>query len=157
MPNENESGKCLGRVFSSRNGVQMPAEPTKGFEAITWEQASEMDSNGISIECHTVNHPILPSVSAEELKSELTDSKVEIEERLNKECRHFCYPNGSFDERVVDAVRDAGFSTATTTNYGFVESASDPFLLKRIDGQPSIANFAQSVSGFEKFREKIGI
>lgn len=155
VPNEKKWALIAG--FFKSVGIEMPETPTKEYEAISWTEAGEMDQNGVSIECHTVNHPILTNIPGDELERELRDSKLEIEQRLNKNCVHFCYPNGSFDDAVAVAAKSAGFESAVTTNYGFVGENTDLFRLKRIDGQPSIANFAQSVSGFEKFREKIGI
>lgn len=153
----NERKWELLQFFFDEAGLEISDQPTRDYDAISWSEAIEMDQNGVAVECHTVNHPILTNISTNELEKELSDSKKEIEQRLNKKCLHFCYPNGSFDDVVADAAKTAGFESAVTTNYGFVSESTDLFRLKRIDGQPSIANFAQSVSGFEKFREKIGI
>ena len=46
-------------------------------------------------------------------------------------------------------------TTAVTTRYGFNDLRANPFLLRRIDAQPAIENFAQSVSGFEALKQKI--
>ena len=146
----------IKRIFDEF-GLDVPSAPTTEYAPLSWNQAREMDSAGIAVECHTVNHPILPNVGIEVVRKELGESKLEIESQIGKECRHFCYPNGSFGDREAEIAKEVGFVTAVTTNYGFVDSNADPFRLKRIDGNLSIANFAQSVSGFESMREKIGI
>lgn len=138
-------------------GVELPSVPTTEFRPVTWDQALEMDRNGVRIESHTISHPILTNVDAERLSRELIGSKSVLNEKLGREVRQFCYPNGSFDESVRKAVVDAGYQAAVTTNYGFCGPESEPFTLKRIDSQPAISSFAQSVSGFESFRDRVGI
>jgi len=137
--------------------VSVTATPPSDYAPISWDQAREMDQNGISVESHTVSHPILTKISESRLKLELEESKSIIGQQLGREVHHFCYPNGSYDERVRDAAEAAGYLSAVSTNYGFYVPGSDRYTIKRIDGQPSIASFAQSVSGFEKIREKVGI
>lgn len=145
------------REFAGMMHVSIPDVPTQSYSAITWEQALEMDRTGIAIESHTVTHPILTNVDEIGLKSELAASKEILEKHLEKKVRHFCYPNGTYDQRVRDAVEKAGYASSVTTKYGFCGAASGLFELKRIDAQPSIEHFAQSVSGFERMRERIGI
>jgi len=54
----------------------------------------------------------------------------------------FCYPSGRYDERVVEAVRRAGFFGATTTEYGLARP-SEPFSLDRVR-----VNRTDGVAGF---------
>jgi len=84
----------------------------------------------------------------------LKNSKHRLEEVLERKVEHFCYPNGLLNENVQKAVKDAGYKSATTTNYGFNTRQRNRFLLARIDAPAAIANFAQSVSGFEAFRQR---
>lgn len=135
--------------------VEIPEQPTSEFAPITWKQAREMDKSYINIESHTITHPILPNVSAKRLEYELTQSKERLEEILERKVEHFCYPNGSLNEDVEKATIKAGYKSATTTEYGFNNGRTNLFLLKRIDASPNIANFAQSVSGFEQMRQRI--
>ena len=55
-----------------------------------------------------------------------------IEDELGRPVRHFAYPYGKHDQRVVDAVREAGYVTACTTVRGAVREGADPFLLPRL-------------------------
>ncbi len=133
-------------------GVEIPAKPSGDFAAITWEQAREMDAANVRIESHTVQHPILTNIAGGRLDVELKSSKKRLEEMLDRPVENFCYPNGSFNENVKNAVENAGYKSATTTNYGFNDRQMNRFLLNRIDARAAIANFAQSASGFEAFR-----
>lgn len=137
--------------------IQIPEAPTKDYAPISWEQAKEMDSSGLKIESHTVTHPILPNVEARQLEYELSGAKERLEDVLERSVEHFCYPNGSLNQAVEKAVQKAGYKSAVTTEYGFNSGRSELLLLKRIDAAPRIANFAQSVSGFEHLRQRINI
>ncbi len=116
-----------------------------------------MEHGGVGIECHTKTHPILTKLMPHGSWSKLMIHARKSNRGLKRKLIHFCYPNGAYDETIAAAIREAGYQSAVTTNYGFCGPETDVFQLKRIDAQPSIANFAQSVSGFEKFREKIGL
>lgn len=132
--------------------VEIPEKPVAEFAPVSWEKAREMDAEGVRIESHTVRHPILTGIEPEKLDFELKNSKKRLEEVLERRVENFCYPNGSYNETVQKAVKNAGYKSATTTEYGFNSGNQDVFLLKRIDAPAAIANFAQSVSGFESFR-----
>jgi peptidoglycan/xylan/chitin deacetylase (PgdA/CDA1 family) len=129
--------------------VELPSSPPPEYAPLTWEQAREMEKNDFQIESHTTTHPILTSVDQFDLDYELRNSKERLEKALDKTVKHFCYPNGNFNEFVKQSVKDAGYHSAVTTNYGFNDDQADPFSLKRVPGVFALENFAQSVSGFE--------
>jgi len=110
-------------------------------------------SNGIEFGAHTQTHPILSAVvSQQDLAAEIAGSKLIIEERLDREVAHFCYPNGSdrdFTPATVQAVRDAGFRTATTTMPGMVSPATDALRLRRVGVEPALEEryFAECAAG----------
>jgi peptidoglycan/xylan/chitin deacetylase (PgdA/CDA1 family) len=153
LPNDQKELKI--RQIAEALKVEIPTFPPKEFAPITWDQAREMDAENVRIESHTATHPILTNVSDKQLDFELKTSKARLEEVLDREVEHFCYPNGSFNNAIWQAVKNANYKCATTTNYGFNEKAANPFLLKRIDAQGAIANFAQSASGFEAVKQRI--
>lgn len=135
--------------ISDRLEVDVPALPPQEYAPITWEQAQEMETHDFQIESHTMTHPILTGVDRFELDFELRRSKERLEKALGKTVKHFCYPNGNFNERVKQLVEAVGYQSAVTTDYGFNDNHSDRFSLKRIGGTSAVASFAQSVSGFE--------
>jgi len=97
-----------------------------------WSQVRDLARNGIMFGSHTQTHPDLTQLSDEQLHSELVDSKKEIEDQLGQPVNHFCYPFGAHDDRVVDAVGEAGYTTATTTRRGAVVPGCDPLRLPRL-------------------------
>ena len=71
-------------------------------------------------------------VSEEELKNELQGSKKILEEKLARKIDIFCYPGGRFNEKIRQAVIDAGYQVAVATNPGKKIPDNDIFALKRI-------------------------
>jgi peptidoglycan/xylan/chitin deacetylase (PgdA/CDA1 family) len=59
-------------------------------------------------------------------------SRETLERVVGARVTSFCYPFGDFDDRVVEAVRRAGYSAATVIRGGISKDLSDPLRLKRI-------------------------
>jgi len=103
---------------------------------LTWEQVQEMSDNGMSIGGHTMSHLNLPNAKYDDAVLEIIDCRVVVEEKTGVPVRHFSYPNGGnyeyYNDSITRIVREAGFSTATTSNNGLVDLSSDLFELSRI-------------------------
>jgi peptidoglycan/xylan/chitin deacetylase (PgdA/CDA1 family) len=115
------------------------------------EQVQEMMAAGWEIGAHTVTHPDLTTLSGAELEAEIGGSKRALERRLGTEIDFFCYPSGRYDEETIAAVRDAGFTGATTTEAGFAHR-EQPFELSRIR-----VNGSEGVDGFAAHMEAEGV
>ena len=88
---------------------------------LSWDEVGALRGLGFSVGAHTVSHPILSRLSAEEARREIGDSKVEIERALGTRVRAFAYPNGGAEdvnEVTVRLVKEAGFTCAVTTRRG---------------------------------------
>jgi peptidoglycan/xylan/chitin deacetylase (PgdA/CDA1 family) len=101
----------LTAVAQAINGA--PIEHT-GMEPMTWEMVREMNRSGMTIGSHTRTHILLTNESRRRLTSELAGSRSEIEMQLGQPVRHFAFPDGRFDGRSVQAVAEAGYSSAFT-------------------------------------------
>jgi peptidoglycan/xylan/chitin deacetylase (PgdA/CDA1 family) len=86
---------------------------------------------GWELGAHTITHPDLRSLEDAALKREVAGSRAEIIRRFRVSVDFFCYPAGRYDERVLAAVRRAGFLGATTTIEGLA-TADDVFELRRV-------------------------
>lgn len=148
---KNEEIKCIAEILE----VEIPALPTDEYAPVSWEQAREMDAHDLSVESHTATHPILTNVSQTELDYELRTSKQRLETVLKRNVEIFCYPNGSLNDAIWQAVKNCGYQCAVTTDYGFNKRGANPFLLKRVDAPVEIENFAQTVSGFEALKQNV--
>lgn len=83
-------------------------------ERMSWEQIKELVNDyGWDITSHTVNETILDEVFLGEAEFELKESKEMIEEQGLK-ADHFTYPNGRYNNDVMDLAKKYYKSTGTT-------------------------------------------
>ena len=84
---------------------------------MSWDNVREMSENGMEFGSHSLTHPILSQLSCDELKAEIHDSKLEIENQINKKIHTISYPEGmeyAFDLNVLEEVEKAGYLFGTT-------------------------------------------
>jgi peptidoglycan/xylan/chitin deacetylase (PgdA/CDA1 family) len=87
---------------------------------------------GHEIGAHTLTHPFLTRVSSREAREEVFSSKKKLEDQFGVPVQHFCYPYGDWNDHVLDLVREAGYATSCTTDFGVNTTATQPLELKRI-------------------------
>lgn len=100
----------------------------------SWQVVALRDA-GMQIGAHTVNHPILARLSADEARAEMAASRDQLQGLLGEPVELFAYPNGRPDEdysaTTVRLARELGFSAAVTTAWGAARPGSDLFQLPR--------------------------
>jgi peptidoglycan/xylan/chitin deacetylase (PgdA/CDA1 family) len=96
------------------------------------QQIRQLDQAGMDVGDHTAHHVDLRQLTPTELQSETTGSRQVLDRILGHPVYFFAYPFGAFDDAVVAAVKDAGFSMAYTTAGGTAESTSAPLTMPRI-------------------------
>lgn len=103
-----------------------------GRQAVTVDEMKAMDKTAfVNVQSHTVNHPILTSLSDEHLDYELKESKRYLSETLKKDVFAFSYPNGSLSEREVEAAR-RHYGCAVTTEEKYPRVGCDIYRIPRI-------------------------
>lgn len=118
---------CLGQ-FS----VKAQSEGESEREHLSLENVLEMSEYGIEFGSHTLNHKLLDRIPLNEVKTEVEESKRQIEELLNKPCKVFAYPGGHYNEAARHAVEEAGYIAAFSTTYGPTDHF-DPHALNRTE------------------------
>lgn len=104
-------------------------------EALTVEQIIDISKNkNISIGSHSVSHPILTKCSDEKSAYEIIQSKKTIEQWINKEVKHFAYPNGNFTIRETELLKNNGYSIAFSTEQEYLtkQNLKDNYNLPRL-------------------------
>jgi len=100
--------------------------------ALTWDQLKQLASDPlVTIGAHTVNHYVLSSLSDDEVRYEIFESRRILEAKLEKQIDHFSYPFGNrreAEEREFSIAAECGFKTAMTTRTGNIFSAHDSHL-----------------------------
>lgn len=96
------------------------------------DQIKEMASYGIDFESHTVSHKKLDTLTYEEQLSELKNSKITLENLLNKKINTIAYPFGAYNEDTIKAAKEANYTLAFTTKYGNIHIGDSLLELNRI-------------------------
>lgn len=148
------------QVFQDRLQVALPPVPTDEFAPFSWDNAREMVDHKIDVLPHTRTHAIMTYLSEDEMYNEAAESKNRIESELSKPADIFCYPCGEvghFDERTALVLSRAGYRAAMIGVPGFNSTVkkNNMFALNRIAIPHGIDQFAQYVSGLERFKDSL--
>jgi peptidoglycan/xylan/chitin deacetylase (PgdA/CDA1 family) len=130
-----DTGWCIG---AGRNDH---SHGNCGDAYLSWDQIRALDRTGlVAIGSHTVDHPCdqngynlyLTTMTPEQRRAEIAGSKAEIEQQLGHAINHFAYPCGVYNQTVINDVRAAGFTTATTIVAGTWQPFGSQYELRRI-------------------------
>jgi len=128
--------RAVVRLLGEQAGLDS-AELTAAA-CMDWAELAAMASEPLCvIGAHTVTHPRLAHVPADEMLEEMRASREIVETRLGVTVRHFAYPvgdPGSAGVREFDAAHTLGFASAVTTRPGmvFAEHAAHLTALPRL-------------------------
>lgn len=99
---------------------------------LTWAQLTEIAAAGMEIGSHTLSHPHLRTLTPEDAKKEVAESKATLEKRLNTRVTTFAYPFGEYNNTILDLVKRAGYESAVTIASGYEQRADALYQLHRI-------------------------
>lgn len=100
-------------------------------ELMERERILQLRRLGVDFGSHGVSHAKLAELDSTAMIQEVNESKAQLEELLDEETEHFCYPFGSHDLNVAQAVAAAGYRSAVTCQRAAATPAFDPYLLPR--------------------------
>ena len=88
--------------------------------------------NYLTIQSHTLNHTKLEELPDDEIRSELLNSKLVLEENIGKPVNFLAYPTGTYNLHIAGIARDVGYKGAYTIKYGGVDLGSNMYALERV-------------------------
>lgn len=91
-------------------------EPEPGV--LDWQTLRHLADEGVTIGAHTRSHRWLTQLSPEEVEAEVKGSLADIEKEIGAAPPIFAYPDGRFNEEVVEILKQAGIVLAFTTIRG---------------------------------------
>lgn len=127
---------------------------------LNWHQVKEMIWEGMEFGSHGLSHRIFATLNEEELRAELEESKLRIESRTEHSVQFLAYPNGDFNNDIIEATRQSGYRAAlTTAASSTATNRPDKYALARIGvhegtslgptGKFSHSLFAFGISGWQ--------
>ncbi|MBW8015853.1 MAG: polysaccharide deacetylase family protein [Planctomycetes bacterium] len=122
---------------------------TKQYQIMTDQQVLDVDRQGFEVFSHSYSHPMLTEIDGDELINEIVGSKQHLEQLLGHEVTAISYPHGDHDEKVRDAVKQAGYTLGFTISPAMVNENTDPMKIGRFKVMPdeSFVKFKLKCSG----------
>ena len=129
------------------------------IDHIDFKMMKTMIKAGMTIGSHTVSHPNVTRLSADQLKAELSNSKKLLEKALGRKINYFAYPGGAHNTSTAEAVKAAGYLSAVTTIHGTLhnlnsDSEETIYTLKRIHIDDDLSSFIHYVTRPELFHNQ---
>ena len=114
---------------------------------LSWDEVREMHNKGISFGAHSVTHPILTNLPLQQARTEIMQSKKDIEEKLGQAVTTFAYPYGNYNAKIIALLREIGFTCAVTTEAKLISPSANPYKLGRIGAVHDFNKFKVVFSG----------
>lgn len=114
---------------------------------LTAEQIKEMDSYGIRVESHTLDHPDLDSLSYEKQYKELAESKATLEKLLGRTVNFIAYPSGRYDSNTIKAAKKAGYKMCFKMKGGIGSIDDNEYEFPRFFVGEDLDDFISRVEG----------
>ena len=129
-----------------RNAAQ--SEVCQGKLFLTKEDIGELMRLGWEIGNHSATHADFSKLTDDDIIREIHDAKQSLDTMLGIDTRWFAYPKGYYSPKVVDAVREAGYSLAFTMDDNSIDTSVDTMLIPRIgvDNSHTMSDFRGMIS-----------
>ena len=86
---------------------------------MTWSELVKLLEWGMSVQSHTRTHPFLSQVDSDRLRSELFESRRELDRRLGQQTMEIAFPGGDMPvRRFRSMIVEAGYRVAVGTRWG---------------------------------------
>jgi len=99
---------------------------------LTKEDILNFVGDGWEIGCHSMTHPDFHTLLESQIQYEIHDAAKVIHAQLGIIPHTFTYPKGRYTQKIVSAVKSAGFALGLTMDDSVIGKSSNPLLLPRI-------------------------
>jgi peptidoglycan/xylan/chitin deacetylase (PgdA/CDA1 family) len=123
------------RIQNAVRSLDPEPFPNESDLMMSWDDARTLVKSGHIVGSHTMTHPNVAQISADDARSELSDSKLKLEKELGEPVKHFSYPhpalNPQWNESTLKITEELGYATAVTTTSGAVRADARPLAIPR--------------------------
>ena len=138
--------------------------PISGTQALSWDDARELEKFNVSFSPHTVSHAILSNYSDSRAREEIKGSWEKLIQELKRPCPVFAYPTGrkkDFSIRDINYIKEIDLLGAVMAEPGYVDfddiTEADKYLIKRMSFPSSLGKLIQYCAGLEYVKQKLGV
>ena len=114
-----------GAVFIAVDKVGQP-----GY--LSWDQIQVMQNRRTDIGSHTLSHTALTTLDSAQWEQEVKNSKLELEQRLQKPATFLAYPHGKFSSDMFGYLKQVGYTGAFSGITGLNSQGTSLYALNRI-------------------------
>jgi peptidoglycan/xylan/chitin deacetylase (PgdA/CDA1 family) len=115
---------------------ELEVQPLAEKLMMTWDQVRTLYRLGHIIGSHTVTHPNMACMGAEDLRIECVESKNKLEKELGAAVPHFSYPSPilqpHWSKETRQCTEEAGYRCAVTSTAGPAQKSQHPLALQRV-------------------------
>lgn len=111
------------------------------------DMLKEMQSTGMEIENHTIDHARLSLLSRENIYNEIKGAQEFLRDNIGASGDYLAYPFGLYSNKVINIANELNIKAAVTIQKGKISYKSNRYKLKRIEVDPmSIEEFKKLLS-----------
>jgi peptidoglycan/xylan/chitin deacetylase (PgdA/CDA1 family) len=118
------------RGFNGTSYVTVNHLGRRGY--LTREQLRELSDLGFEVGSHSMTHRHLNDLGVDDLKFEIAESKLRLEEITGRRVAHFSCPGGRVNSLVKEIAKEAGYESVSTSRVGLNTPYTDRFALARV-------------------------
>lgn len=140
----------LLKKYNQKASIYIICNYVNGPNYLTTEQIQEMvDSGLVSVQSHTLSHQKLSTLSLEDMKKELDESKSYLDSTYNINVDTICYPIGDYNERVIEYAKENYKYGLAMTGGVYYSNKHNLYKIPRI-----YANRSMSIDEFANYLKK---
>lgn len=121
-----------GYLGESPGWIYHSGQENSGEVLVTEEQLRHLPDDLVAVGSHGVTHPYLAQIGEEKAFLELWESRRRLKEILQRDVSLFSLPFGSFDNRVLDLARQAGYRRVFSNVPAYQIPGEGQYLVGRI-------------------------
>ncbi len=123
-------------TFIQQYPIDFAAISTDYYQALTDKEIQAMAKNPlITIGSHTISHLNMAEICAENSYKELKESKLYIENLIQKPVDSFAFPFGAYNQKAIDIAEEVGYKQLLLLDY----EGKSPTLQARFGVNPFIS------------------
>lgn len=131
---QEEIARLERRLVEVMATAGMDAEETGDDRFMDWESVSRLvPPSPLVAAAHGCSHSPLTQLESVHVGAELAGCKQRIEAATGRPVTAIAYPNGNYDDAVVNQSRREGYVVGFTTVRGLVSAGDDPLRLRRLN------------------------